>query len=84
MEDWTKELLIGITLVIVGLFLTANYLGKVIEVVLGVAGPLLLILGAIFLWIGIEDKKLEKEIKELEKELEKEETEEKKKEEQQS
>ena len=72
MKDWVKEIFIGVILLAVGIALTYYYLPEVIKVVLGVIGPLLLFLGIIFAWIGMEDKKLERELQELEKELEEE------------
>jgi sensor histidine kinase YesM len=73
MKDWIKEAGLGLILFLVGVGLTWYWLGEVILIIKGLIGPILLILGLILLWVGYEDKKIEKELKEIEKELEKEE-----------
>ena len=67
--DWIKEILFGLVLLIVGGFLTFYFFSEFLKVLLGIIGPILLVLGFILLWIGIEDKRMEKELKEIEKEL---------------
>lgn len=67
--DWIKEILFGLVLLIVGGFLTYYFFSEFLKVLLGIIGPILLVLGFILLWIGIEDKRMEKELKEIEKEL---------------
>jgi len=74
MKDWIVEVLVGILLLIVGLFGIWYWLKEVVIFIKGAIGPILALVGALLLWIGYEDKKLEKELAEIEKELEKEET----------
>jgi len=69
MEDWIKESLLGILLLIVGGFLIYYWLGETILVVKGLIGLIILILGVLILWIGYEDIKLNKELKEVQKEF---------------
>ena len=69
MEDWIKESLLGILLLIVGGFLVYYWLGETILVVKGLIGLIILILGVLILWIGYEDIKLNKELKEVQKEF---------------
>ncbi|MGC9133390.1 MAG: hypothetical protein ACP5GJ_03250 [Nanopusillaceae archaeon] len=78
MKDWIKEAGLGLILFLIGVGLVWYWLGEVILIIKGLIGPVLLILGLILLWVGYEDKKIEKELKEIEKELEKEEKEENK------
>jgi len=69
MDDWIKESLLGILLLIVGGFLIYYWLGETILVVKGLIGLIILILGVLILWIGYEDIKLNKELKEVQKEF---------------
>jgi uncharacterized membrane protein HdeD (DUF308 family) len=69
MEDWIKESLLGLILIIVGVFLVYYWLGETILVIKGLIGLIILILGVLILWIGYEDIKLNKELKEVQKEF---------------
>jgi uncharacterized membrane protein HdeD (DUF308 family) len=69
MDDWIKESLLGILLLIVGGFLIYYWLGETILVIKGLLGLVILILGVLVLWIGYEDIKLNKELKEVQKEF---------------
>jgi uncharacterized membrane protein HdeD (DUF308 family) len=69
MEDWIKESLLGLILIIVGGFLVYYWLGETILVIKGLIGLIILILGVLILWIGYEDIKLNKELKEVQKEF---------------
>jgi uncharacterized membrane protein len=69
MEDWIKESLLGLILLVIGGFLIYYWLGETILVIKGLAGLILLILGVLILWIGYEDIKLNKELKEVQKEF---------------
>jgi uncharacterized membrane protein HdeD (DUF308 family) len=69
MEDWMKESLLGLILIIVGGFLVYYWLGETILVIKGLIGLVILILGVLILWIGYEDIKLNKELKEVQKEF---------------
>jgi len=77
MKDWIIEILVGIVLLIVGIFGIWYWLADVITFIKGSIGPLLVLIGALLVWIGYEDKKLEKELEEIERELEEEEKKEK-------
>ena len=55
MKDWVKEIIIGLVVLVVGALFVKKFLNYVVTVVLGSVGPLLVFLGVIFLWIGIED-----------------------------
>jgi uncharacterized membrane protein len=69
MEDWIKESLLGLILIIIGGFLIYYWLGETILVIKGLVGLIILILGVLILWIGYEDIKLNKELKEVQKEF---------------
>ncbi|MFP3167360.1 MAG: hypothetical protein RXQ68_02970 [Candidatus Nanopusillus sp.] len=69
MEDWIKESLLGLILLIVGGFLIYYWLAETILVIKGLIGLIILILGVLILWIGYEDIKLNKELKEVQKEF---------------
>ena len=69
MEDWMKESLLGLILLIIGGFLVYYWLGETILVIKGLIGLVILILGVLILWIGYEDIKLNKELKEVQKEF---------------
>ncbi|NAZ26077.1 MAG: hypothetical protein GU343_00865 [Nanoarchaeota archaeon] len=69
MEDWMKESLLGLILLIIGGFLVYYWLGETILVIKGLIGLIILILGVLILWIGYEDIKLNKELKEVQKEF---------------
>ena len=69
MEDWIKESLLGLILLVIGGFLIYYWLGETILVIKGLAGLILLILSVLILWIGYEDIKLNKELKEVQKEF---------------
>jgi len=69
MEDWMKESLLGLILLIIGIFLVYYWLGEAILVIKGLIGLVILILGVLILWIGYEDIKLNKELKEVQKEF---------------
>ena len=69
MEDWIKESLLGLILLIIGGFLVYYWLGETILVIKGLIGLIILILGLLILWIGYEDIKLNKELKEVQKEF---------------
>ena len=69
MEDWIKESLLGLILLIIGVFLIYYWLGETILVIKGLLGLVILILGILILWIGYEDIKLNKELKEVQKEF---------------
>jgi len=69
MEDWMKESLLGLILLIIGGFLVYYWLGETILVIKGLLGLIMLILGVLILWIGYEDIKLNKELKEVQKEF---------------
>jgi uncharacterized membrane protein HdeD (DUF308 family) len=69
MEDWIKESLLGLILIIIGGFLIYYWLGETILVIKGLIGLIILILGVLILWIGYEDVKLNKELKEVQKEF---------------
>jgi len=69
MEDWIKESLLGLILIIVGGFLVYYWLGETILVIKGLIGLMILILGVLILWIGYEDIKLNKELREVQKEF---------------
>jgi uncharacterized membrane protein len=69
MEDWMKESLLGLILIIIGGFLIYYWLGETILVIKGLVGLIILILGVLILWIGYEDIKLNKELKEVQKEF---------------
>ncbi|MFZ8800562.1 MAG: hypothetical protein ACO2ON_00040 [Candidatus Nanopusillus sp.] len=69
MEDWMKESLLGLILLVIGGFLIYYWLGETILVIKGLAGLTLLILGVLILWIGYEDIKLNRELKEVQKEF---------------
>ena len=69
MEDWIKESLLGLILLIIGGFLVYYWLGETILVIKGLLGLIILILGVLILWIGYEDIKLNKELKEVQKEF---------------
>jgi len=69
MEDWMKESLLGLILLIIGGFLVYYWLGETILVIKGLLGLIILILGVLILWIGYEDIKLNKELKEVQKEF---------------
>jgi len=69
MEDWMKESLLGLILLIIGIFLVYYWLGETILVIKGLIGLVILILGVLILWIGYEDIKLNKELKEVQKEF---------------
>jgi uncharacterized membrane protein len=69
MEDWIKESLLGLILLVIGGFLIYYWLGETILVIKGLAGLILLILGVLILWIGYEDIKLNRELKEVQKEF---------------
>ena len=71
MEDWIKEIIIGFVLLTIGGITFSIWYKYVIRILLGIIPIVSLFAGILLLWIGIEDKKLEKELKELEKELEK-------------
>lgn len=71
MEDWIKEIIIGFVLLAIGGITFSIWYKYVIRILLGIIPIVSLFAGILLLWIGIEDKKLEKELKELEKELEK-------------
>jgi len=79
MKDWIIEILVGILLLIVGIFAIWYWLAEVVTFIKGAIGPLFALVGALLIWIGYEDKKLEKELEEIEKELEEEEKKEEKK-----
>jgi len=81
MKDWVLEIIVGILLALAGIAGIWYWLSEVIVFIKGAIGPLLAIVGVLLIWIGYEDKKLEKELAEIEKELEKEEKTEEKKEE---
>jgi len=81
MKDWVIEILVGVLLLLVGIFAIWYWSREVIVFIRGAIGPIFALLGALLLWIGYEDKKLEKELEEIEKELEEEEKKEEKKEE---
>jgi len=69
MEDWIKESLLGLILLIIGGFLVYYWLGETILVIKGLIGLIILILGVLILWIGYEDIKLNKELKVVQKEF---------------
>jgi len=69
MDDWIKESLLGLILLVMGGFLIYYWLGETILVIKGLAGLILLILGLLILWIGYEDIKLNRELKEVQKEF---------------
>ena len=71
MEDWIKEIIIGFVLLAIGGITFSIWYKYVIRILLGIIPIVSLFAGILLLWIGFEDKKLEKELKELEKELEK-------------
>jgi len=73
MKDWIVEILVGTLLLIAGLFAILYWFKEVVIFIKGAIGPILALVGALLLWIGYEDKKLEKELAEIEKELEEEE-----------
>jgi len=73
-----KESLLGLILIIIGLFLIYHWLGETILVIKGLIGLIILILGVLILWIGYEDIKLNKELKEVQKEFSEENKEEQK------
>ncbi len=55
MKVGIKELIFGLLLLFAGGYLTYTYLPKVIEVLLGIIGPMLLFMGFLIAWIGYED-----------------------------
>jgi len=69
MEDWIKESLLGLILLVIGGFLIYYWLGETILIIKGLAGLVLLVLGVLILWIGYEDIKLNRELKEVQKEF---------------
>lgn len=75
MKEWLLEIVIGIVLTLSGILGIYYWLEEVIFVLKGAIGPIILLIGLLLLWIGYEDKKLEKELAEIEKELKEEEKE---------
>jgi 4-hydroxybenzoate polyprenyltransferase len=70
--NWKTELGLGAIMIIIGGVLTWQFNPQILVVLEGAVPLLLIIIGALFLWIAYEDKTVEAELKKIEKELEKE------------